>query len=291
MPQSRPPKKIKNSAGEVVLHKSKQWSDFRVDLVRRKGLQRQEFEVSGDRHSIFLNLEGAAKSGENFLDGSRVDFVARPEGAITYLPPGRIWRGWDDGDPVATYLFISAEDRFARERFRDFHPGKLRPELGFTDSDIELSARKIATELSSVDDATSLIVEGQLTSIFGHLLRRSKTTAVRARGGLAPSMLKAAMKKIDGSLGEQLSLAAVAHDLGISTAYLSRAFKQSTGMSPHAYFNTRRLEYARQLLRTTSLSVTEIALLCGYASGSHLSTSFRQKLAVPPTTYRNRWTK
>ncbi|WP_244541273.1 helix-turn-helix transcriptional regulator [Rhizobium tibeticum] len=265
---------------------------MRADLVRRTGLKRQEIEVSADKHSIFLNIQGTATAGENYLDGSRIGFVARPEGSLAYVPPGRTWSGWDEGDSTASYLLISVERQFARNLFDEFgRAERLKPELGFNDLAIQFAARKIAGELSQSDRASGLIVEGHLTTIFGLMLRRSNGPQKGTRGGLAPVVLRRITERIEDLLSEKLTLTELSQEFGMSATHLCRAFKQSTGASPHSYLNSRRLERASFLLRTTSHSITEIALMCGYSSGSHFSTSFRQELGAPPAVYRAAWSQ
>jgi AraC-like DNA-binding protein len=281
----------RSSTADVVVQRHEQWQGFRAEFVRRTGLTRQEIRVGGDMHAILLNLEGAARSGENFIDGTRTSFVARPEGSLAYVPPGRTWSGWDDGDDTAAYLFLAVDRAFAGRFFDDpRRSDDLRPELGFHDLAIQFAARKIAAELPRIDHASGLIVEGYLTTIFGHLSRRINHTERPIKGGLAPTVLKRVLDRL-GEVGERVTLSGLCQDLGMSTAHFSRAFKQSTGVSPHAYFNRRRLEHASMLLRTTPLTVTEIAFICGFASASHLSTTFTQVLGVSPNVYRSVWGK
>lgn len=276
----------------VVSKRLQEWDGFCISVVRRTGLQRQEFTYTAERHSLFLNLEGVARSGESFLDGNRVAFVARPEGSLAYVPPGRTWSGWDEGDASATYLQVSVDAAFAENLIGDsLEHGRIRPNFSFQDRGIESAARKIAAELAHVDSSSELIVQGQLTTIFGHLLRRSGEPRKQANGGLSPTVLRKLLGRMEDSLDLKISVPQLAQELGYSTAYLSRAFKLSTGMSPHAYFTKLRLDRAAHLLRTSSLSVTEIALQCGFSSGSHLSTSFRQTLAITPVAYRALWSK
>jgi len=54
----------------------------------------------------------------------------------------------------------------------------------------------------------------------------------------------------------------------------------------HQYLTDRRLEHARRLLTTTSLTLTEIALQCGFGSSSHFSNRFRQQLGCTPSSLR-----
>lgn len=281
---------MKSSSGKVVTYRETQWHGFKTELVRRTGLARQEIRVSGDAHSIFLNLEGAARSGENFIDGKRTAFVIRPEGSLAYVPPGRTWSGWDEGDSSAAYLLLSVDRDFAC-RFLD-EPNKadvLRPDLGFHDLAMQFSARKIAAELLHTDQASEMIVEGQLTTIFGHLARRANHRQRSMKGGLAPRTLKQVLERLNDITEERVTLTNLCQELGMTLSHFSRAFKQSTGATPHAYFNQRRLEHASVLLKTTSLPVTEIALICGFASASHLSTSFAQAFGVSPSAYRSVW--
>jgi AraC-like DNA-binding protein len=260
--------------------------------VRRVGLKRQEIDVSADQHSIFLNIEGSATSGENYIDGNRTVFVRRPEGSLTYVPPGRTWSGWDDGDSTASYLFVSVQRHFARNLFEEFtEASTLQPELGFRDLAIQFAARKIASELAQSDRASGLLVEGYLTTIFGLMLRRSQLPQKTLKGGLSPMVLKKIIRRIEEEPTEKLTLTDLSQEFGMSTAHLCRAFKQSTGVSPHAFLNSRRIECASNLLRTTSYSITQIALMCGYSSGSHLSTNFLRELGVPPAVYRSAWSK
>ena len=57
-------------------------------------------------------------------------------------------------------------------------------------------------------------------------------------------------------------------------------------MSPHHYLMQQRVEQAKQLLRKPELTVTAIALECGFNSQSHLAKYFRLYTGVSPTTFR-----
>lgn len=263
---------------------------MRAELVRRTDLKRQEIDFYADGHSIFLNIQGAARDGESYLDGRRTGFVVRPEGSLTYVPPGCTWSGWDVGDALASYLLISVEKNFAENLFGGV-PGseRLRPEIGFKDLSIQFATRKIASELRQEDRVSSLMVEGYITTIFGHLFRRGRSARATPRGGLAPRALRTAVDAMEASLDQKLTLSELARDIGVSVEHLCRAFKQSTGLPPHAYLNRRRLQRASDLLRETPMSITEIAFTCGYSSASHLSSSFRLAIGVPPKVYRSIW--
>lgn len=284
------PEKIKQSQARVVLHKHGHWKHARADVVRRVGLARQEIDVVTDHHLIFLNIRGAARSGENYIDGRNAGFTPRQDGSLVYIPPGCRWSGWDEGDPEACYLMITV----ASELLVDLSarlPGtrSFRPKLGFRDLPIQCLARQIAGELSYEDPISDLIVEGHLAAIFGLLHRGSRISGKAPRGGMAPAQLKRVIEKIDAHIDRPPSVRSLAEEAGVTYEHFCRAFKHSQGLTPYAFYNRRRLERASDLLRTTAMTVTEVALACGYASGSHLSTRFRRETGLSPAEYRAVW--
>lgn len=82
------------------------------------------------------------------------------------------------------------------------------------------------------------------------------------------------------------ALGALAHQLHMSQRTLNRRFKRATGVSPGRYLQQLRLDHARELLRDSNLSVTEIAAKVGYQDVGYFSTLFRVQMAQSPTEYR-----
>jgi AraC family transcriptional regulator len=71
----------------------------------------------------------------------------------------------------------------------------------------------------------------------------------------------------------------------LSPYYFCRAFKQSLGMPPHRYHNSRRIEHAKTLLAKPELSVTEIGLTVGFSETSSFTAAFRKATGQTPTGY------
>lgn len=94
---------------------------------------------------------------------------------------------------------------------------------------------------------------------------------------------------IDAHYLEELSLAILAEKLNINRYYLSHLFKDYTGLSPMQYINKRRLNKAQNLLLTTDLTVTDIAMQCGYNNSNYFQTAFNNAIGMPPGKYRKAW--
>lgn len=82
------------------------------------------------------------------------------------------------------------------------------------------------------------------------------------------------------------SLDDLARQAGISRRQIERLFRQYLGTPPWKYFNALRLEKARQLVRFTSMPITEIGIACGLVSPSHFARCFRTKFKTSPSAIR-----
>ena len=79
---------------------------------------------------------------------------------------------------------------------------------------------------------------------------------------------------MDRHYAEPLSLEFVAQQAGYSRFHFLRAFRKAYGETPRAYLTRRRIERARDLLRSANLTVTEICHMVGFSSlGSSVTAS------------------
>ena len=88
------------------------------------------------------------------------------------------------------------------------------------------------------------------------------------------------------NLHQNLDLAEMAREAGLSTFHFLRVFKATTGRTPHRHLTELRVEAARRHLENGSLPVSEIAYLCGFSSPAHLSTVFTRTVGTSPSAYR-----
>jgi AraC family transcriptional regulator len=109
---------------------------------------------------------------------------------------------------------------------------------------------------------------------------------LRLKGGLAPHLRRQLVEFIEFNLAEPLSLGQLAGLCALSEYHFARMFRESFGLPPHQYLLARRLNHARQLLRTTRKAFGEIALECGFASASHFSNRFKQAMGATAGEYR-----
>ena len=107
-----------------------------------------------------------------------------------------------------------------------------------------------------------------------------------AAGGLAPQASRAIHELIEKQLGRGVSVPELAEAAGLSVHHFIKSFRQSEGFTPHARLLQRRMEWAIGLLLSRKESVGEIALLVGFSSPSHFTSTFRKLVGVTPSLLR-----
>lgn len=103
---------------------------------------------------------------------------------------------------------------------------------------------------------------------------------------LASSRIHGVIDFMMASLADDISLSDLAREAGLSAGYFLRSFKQATGKTPIQFRHDLRISRACELLRGSTLEVSEIAARLGFSSHSHFSNAFRRVKGVSPTAYR-----
>lgn len=90
------------------------------------------------------------------------------------------------------------------------------------------------------------------------------------------------------SVERQLRISDVAAHVHVSEPTLQTLFREELGISAGEYFTRLRVARARDWLRATDASVTDVAMTLGFSSSQYFATVFRKYTGMSPTTYRQR---
>jgi AraC family transcriptional regulator len=106
------------------------------------------------------------------------------------------------------------------------------------------------------------------------------------RGGLGSARLRRIKEFVHAKIEDDLTLFEMAQSVELSTAYFSRMFRKSTGESPHQFLLRQRVERAKEMLRSATARVMDVAVACGFKSQQHFAQVFRHLCGASPTEYR-----
>lgn len=92
-------------------------------------------------------------------------------------------------------------------------------------------------------------------------------------------------------LEEDISLNRLAEEFHLSAQYISQLFKKEIGVNFLAYLTSIRMEKAKKLLISTSLSIGEISMQCGYGDYRVFTKTFKKMIGNTPSQYRREFKK
>ena len=98
--------------------------------------------------------------------------------------------------------------------------------------------------------------------------------------------IQKALKLIDENYMTKMNLEIAASKACMSKFHFSRIFKKATGVNFQKYINNRRVEKAKELLRSTDLTVTEIAMEVGYGDITSFERIFKNCARITPSAYK-----
>lgn len=106
------------------------------------------------------------------------------------------------------------------------------------------------------------------------------------RIGTTNATVLGAVQAMETHVADPLTLLQIASVTGVSGRQLNRLFSEKLGQSTMGYYRIMRLEKAKNLLRNSSLPLTEVALATGFDNASHFATTYRKHFGEAPSKSR-----
>jgi AraC family transcriptional regulator len=248
-------------------------------------------------HYCIAYCTNRAADVSRVIDGERhTDSVELRPRHFGVVPADResSWQLIGAPDIQLVYLRRAMVDRVAEDHFGfDRSRVDLLPKLGFSDGLLEqLVLALLDTARREATGPTDGIYADHLVQMITmHLLRYHSTRAVSAPGpetvaDASRARLTHVRDLIESALGEDLALERLASEAGIAPHAFAVAFTKAFGTPPYRYVIQRRVERAKSLLRHTDLPVARIAYETGFASQSHLASTFKRTVGLTPGDYR-----
>jgi AraC family transcriptional regulator len=236
-------------------------------------------------HGVSLQISRAPRPGRSVIDLGAGRFTADLSASNYLVAPPDHTCTYDLSSDIDLLVVEFSSEIFWNDRWRLQDCGPLHHGARYDTLPLLLAER--LWELSA--HGLTQLEADSLGMALATLLARASQPAFgvkRAKGGLTPKELKLLTEYMKGHLSSDLSLVELAALVSRSPYHFARAFKVSTGVPPHRYVMTLRVELAKELLVATPLNVTQVAHTCGFASSQHMATVFGRTVGTTPTEYR-----
>lgn len=110
------------------------------------------------------------------------------------------------------------------------------------------------------------------------------------RINLENTVISHAVEYIHQYYASRITVEQVAHYCHCSASYISHIFHKRTGLTMNTYINKVRIEHAKNLLLTSAVSISDVAISVGFSDPNYFSRVFTRLLDIPPREFRRRYT-
>lgn len=232
-----------------------------------------------DHYLIHYVLTGRGTytvSGTTYSLGPGDAFLIYPETGITYCadaddPWEYYWVGFSGSDAASMLAATSFSDSLPI--IRGAEGSLLRDHI-----------TRIYDARGNTYDA-AVRMAGELYLTLAELIKSADTEDGRQPGDF--SYVQRAIDHMATNYSYPLTVDSIADFVGVSRSQLFRSFKRYTGSSPKEYLTDIRIKKACTLLKSTGLSVTEVAYSVGYDDPMYFSKVFSGLKGMPPSVFKH----
>ena len=164
------------------------------------------------------------------------------------------------------------------------------PKPGFNDYIITNLLNIINFAFDNSEIVSQFLVDEISILLMSHLIHNYSDVSpvARSRGGLASWQERIAKEILIARICNPPSVDELGQACGVSARHFIRAFRQSTGHTPHQWLMQERALNAKNLLEHSDRTLAEISAMCGYANQSHFCRAFLRSFGQSPSTARRR---
>ena len=162
------------------------------------------------------------------------------------------------------------------------------PKPGFADYIVTNLLNIMNFAFDNPEHTSQLLVDEASILLMSHLIHNYSdlSPVERSRGGLASWQERIAKEILVARIGNPPTIDELGQACGVSGRHFIRAFRQSTGLTPHQWLMQERALIAKNLLEHSDRTFAEISATCGYANPSHFCRAFQRHFGQTPSTAR-----
>ncbi|MGM0295829.1 AraC family transcriptional regulator [Enterococcus sp. AZ034] len=248
-------------------------------------------ESHGEMHhhdflEISIVLEG--ESNYYFEEAPATKIKA---GSIMLFNPGVNHCEFQESGTCSHQLHIGLKNISLEGFKRNFFPNK-QPllDLGKYHHQVLDKAWQLVRESNEEQDEFQLMQKALIIEMLVYILRGLNDKRLNVVPYLTESqrrhqqIVNYTIYFLENHYKEEITLEKLAQDQFLSPTYLSKVFKEATGVSPINYLIEIRLKRARDMLTNEKLTIKEVASAVGYQDAYHFSKSFKKLFGVSPSS-------
>ncbi|WP_454232390.1 helix-turn-helix domain-containing protein [Mycolicibacterium fortuitum] len=254
-----------------------------IEFVTQRFAESADWSFSGSDHKILLWRGGRVSSKEVEFEAGFADRLI-PRASSVWVIPAEL---------RSAALATGTECSFVQLTFpaATFGRDTLRPTVGQQDPLLHHLIERITGIEGRDDMAARLLQQSLADGLRLHVRDRygeasPPPRAARRGRELSRDDQRRLIEFIRDAEDSEVNLPTLAALVGMKLDVFRRAFEKAFHVTPYQFVLDQRIAEAKLLLDSAPMSITEISSVVGFSTPSHFSTTFKQRVGVTPTAYR-----
>ena len=208
-------------------------------------------------------------------------YVSVKKGDLVVIPPNTIHKSIPKSTPSRQRILFYIKKNFV-ESFED---DIVLPQIGVYH--LSEKEKNIVYDILEEynNEKNESFIRANLCILAIQLSRKENAASYENKNSINERIEKI-IKYINANYATEITLGETAKRFFMNTSYLSRIFKEKTGVTFTEYLNKYRIKKSIELLSNTDMSVTEISAKTGFNSSNHYCKVFKNVTGISPLSYR-----
>lgn len=222
----------------------------------------------------------------NAIEGvdSSVDLIILSYNILPYTHDQPMYQKYiaqlENGDLLLPTIIPSFEERNTEERTKEVRDNKQYRDI----------LLRLINYGGRVFNGREIAIQGAFLELIAAFYHNNKLVTNNPNKKIRHnSRSMAILDYVDNNFTKKLTVPEMANHFCVNEDYFYRLFKSYTGQTPITFIHQLRIRYAKQLLRNTYMTISEISYQVGFSSSSYFTRLFSKYTSESPTSYRKRY--
>lgn len=229
-------------------------------------------------------------SGKGYLKSGSQQLKTLNQGDLFVLYPKEKHHYYADSENPWELMWISFNGTLSDTLLKDVGFSKNSNVLNnILTHSIQRTVQTIINSLGDTADTHRLCATGQLFILFAYLKQLTEVKKKRSEEVSQNSSVWKAIRFIEQNYYLDIDVDMLCEHVNYSRSYLSRSFRSETGMTIPEYITRIRIQNAVTLLKTSKMSIKEVAISVGMKDSFYFSKVFKKMIGETPREFRKRY--